>query len=72
MRNHNKNLKGKRIVFIDDDGNTHEYINTPTAAVKAGFLEEKDLEKDDIGRIGRPVMSHPMTPQGLQFQCMAT
>ncbi len=43
-------LKGKRIVFIYEDGNIHQCINTPSTARKASLIHSGEDTVQDLTR----------------------
>lgn len=55
-RNREKELKHKKIVFIDDDGTIHHDINNLHDAVNAGFIEGKTIGWAEASRTDRPPM----------------
>ncbi len=60
-RNRNKDLKDKPIVFVDDQGEVHDDINSVNEAKKAGFLPtSKEDETPPSAKAGVPVI----TPDG--------
>ncbi len=66
IRNRDKELKAKKIVFIDDSGNIHHDINNPQAAKDIGLLEESQVGKEKVRRKDIPVGHLTMAPKALQ------